>query len=169
MTIDQLSTLAKAASAGPWRSDERSPTSFWIVRDTDGDANIPVCHLGANHPPAVQRANAAYIAATSPDAVLGLIAALHEAQAEIAACHGKPEGALPGWGWEGDHWIQVPSTRPLVGLMVYLADDHDSWLWDASYTDDGGEKFVDVRGDAPTPREAMRQAEAAAKAEGWMP
>lgn len=66
MTDDELRALLAGATPGPWRVDELSHTSWWVRTDIGREANWPVCHLGANHPPDVQRPNAALLAA-APD------------------------------------------------------------------------------------------------------
>ena len=114
------------------------------------------------------------------DVVSELVDALREAKAEIAAYQGHPEGALPGWTWDGALWarrLTPDGVWPQVDLWVEV--DAGEATWEAAM--DPGEvvglsscatliegECEDVRGIGPTPREAMRQAEAAAKAKGWV-
>jgi hypothetical protein len=116
------------------------------------------------------------------DVVSELVDALREAKAEIAAYQGRPEGALEGWTWDGALWacqLTPDGVWPQVNLWVEV--DAGEVTWEAAM--DPGEVLAiakngraygddvppceDVRGTAPTPREGMRQAKAAAKAKGW--
>jgi hypothetical protein len=111
----------------------------------------------------------------SRDVVSELVDALRESLAEIAAYQGLPEGALEGWTWDGALWactLTPDGIWPQVELWVEV--DAGEVTWEASM--DPGEvpgappeidACEDVRGAAPTPRDAMRQAKSAAKAKGW--
>jgi hypothetical protein len=107
--------------------------------------------------------------------VLRLVAALREARAErdelaaeVAAYQGKPEGALPGWHWNdsGDyqaferawHLWPVPNGVP-DGWVVWAETDGRWGCW--HYTGISDMLDVNEQGTEPTPRAAMRAAEAA--------
>lgn len=80
-----------------------------------------------------------------------------ELAAEVAAMQGKPEGALPGWFWspdDGPAWVR--EVRAPDGVLRLLI----------AYT--GGGWGTASHGNAGTPRAAMRAAEAAARARGWL-
>lgn len=93
--IEALRTLAMGASAGPWRvSRNGTSLSWWIVRDTEREANVPVAHIGANHRESVQMANAAYIAAMYPEVLLVLLDEIARLRAEndrLKAARLRPE------------------------------------------------------------------------------
>lgn len=78
MTQDQLQDLrekAEKATPGPWAIDYRFGEASMVVLDDPGRlplATTALYPLAQNNTPRVE-ANAAYIAAASPDVVLGLI------------------------------------------------------------------------------------------------
>jgi hypothetical protein len=162
MTPADLATLEAAAKAARHRDGD---IRGWGCIVTGDAADLDIGH--------------AYMRAASPDAVLRLVAALRlsendvlnyqedrarilaerdELAAEVAAYQGRPEGALPGWEWsedDGPAWV-----RPLkCGVMVAHVDGE--WLIDWA------EVLMEQRS-ADSHRAAMRAAEAAARARGWL-
>ena len=110
------------------------------------DVPVPSCDLTGIHDSlAMQKVRA-------------LRAERDELAAEVAAFVGKPEGALPGWKWseaDGPAWLRKTPRGAMVASV--------RGTWSAFHA---GRELAD--GYAPTPRAAMRLAEAAAKARGWL-
>ena len=110
------------------------------------DVPVPSCDLTGIHDSlAMQKVRA-------------LRAERDELAAEGAAFVGKPEGALPGWKWseaDGPAWLRKTPRGAMVASV--------RGTWSAFHA---GRELAD--GYAPTPRAAMRLAEAAAKARGWL-
>ena len=93
--LNELACLAKAATPGPWTVDDdcyRKPHysgngAVWIFADHDCETH-PIADCSCNHTCRMehdQQANAAYIAAVNPSAVLELIARLRTAEALLSA------------------------------------------------------------------------------------
>jgi hypothetical protein len=79
--LDALEALAKEATAGPWEWDAIAP-----FRVSDGGRGNMVAYAASNEPhPKEQIADAMYIAAASPDVVLGLIGELRRLQGVLTA------------------------------------------------------------------------------------
>lgn len=50
-------SLSEKITEQVWRKDVMSETSIWIRCDLpNGESNVVVCHIGANHPPDVSNA-----------------------------------------------------------------------------------------------------------------
>ncbi len=88
--IDSLERLARAATPGPWKWTE-SYGSVSLDRDVPNHDHTLGDHVlfaepcgDCNSSVLVEDADAAYLAAVSPDVVLGLIALLRAAEEEIA-------------------------------------------------------------------------------------
>lgn len=86
--LNRLKELAEAATGGAWTVVESgfgNPPSYLVCEDIPGRLR-PIC--AAEHGADASEANAAYIAAASPQVVLGMIARQETAEAalkEIAA------------------------------------------------------------------------------------
>lgn len=131
----------------------------------------------------VTAAEAHYLAAVSPDVVMGLLderdrlaarvleleapgecQSLHklraerdELAAEVSAYQGRPEGALPGWEWSD---YDNGYVREFADECVATAVGCEWNLHD--HGQNAG------RGNERSPRALMRAAEAVARSRGWM-
>ena len=102
-------------------------------------------------------------------------ARLAEAEAEIAAYQGRPEGAInERWTWDGATWA-CGDTDTVSAFTEADADGTVAWRIDreplvtvcAEGCEHEVEKGAEISGTAPTHRTAQRAAEAAAVARGW--
>jgi hypothetical protein len=94
-------------------------------------------------------------------------AQLAEALAEVAAFQGRPEGGLPGWEVWGD---DPPRFQRDDGAEWRLYADADgSWEVQDHRATDVRVPPVVGKANPPTPRAAMRAAEAEAVRRGWLP
>lgn len=96
MNTTELKKLAEAATPGPWHLDDCG-YMFIISKPGDGYITRNVCRMDSSTMSAFsQKANAAYIAAANPDAILKLLAInaeLVEALKKISAIELKEFGA----------------------------------------------------------------------------
>jgi len=73
-SLEKLEALAKAATPGPWRAhlSTEDISSYWVI---ETGKVLTVCDFeGADFGPKTEEANAAYIAAANPQAILSLLA-----------------------------------------------------------------------------------------------
>lgn len=102
----------------------------------------------------------------NPVGVTRLLAERDEALAEVAAYQGRPEGAL------NEHWVYYAGwERNEAGVRLYVDQTGEDFGWnvrpDLDNSDEADRRMV---GDnAPTPRAAMRAAEAKARELGLLP
>lgn len=97
-----LEMLARCADSGPWRVSAPSPAfGYWHVVRTlaahEGGGNLTICSLPAlkkSEGGEITHANAAFIAAASPDVVLGLIAEIRRFCAKPAPLP-QPVASVP--------------------------------------------------------------------------
>lgn len=86
MNIDEIEKLARAATPGPWELFSRRRTNSI---GNNGDLDTVVHWMGfeaAQQPYAKQRANAAYIAALSPERIIAMCAVIKAADALVDDC-----------------------------------------------------------------------------------
>jgi len=90
MTLAELESLARAATPGPWTVDH---SDSWFVSARQ-HPNFGICMLDG----LLERrpANAAYIAALSPERVLALLAVVKAAEAMRERCRYEVAGQLHG-------------------------------------------------------------------------
>jgi len=81
ITNDELRALARAATPGPWQIGPKALDGSLAVRTLPGERVHAMTDMVAR--PTVP-ADAAYIAAASPDVVLRLLAEIDEARADTA-------------------------------------------------------------------------------------
>lgn len=108
--------------------------------------------------------------AMATEAISVVAAERDELAAEVAAYRGDDAGLLPGWAW---HYGQAESSpNDDVYLTAWKNGNAGTWRWKCEQTaeDESGGLVAVAKeyGDAPTPRAAMRAAEAAARARGWL-
>jgi hypothetical protein len=77
-TLPTLESLARAATPGPWHDEYRSQDGYSVWSDAG-------MRLVAGYASSFDKANAAYIAALSPERVLALIAVVRAADAMLKA------------------------------------------------------------------------------------
>jgi urease alpha subunit len=79
--FENLETLAKLATPGPWTTADNGLTL--VAADGYNMAGIADCTEAEGGRPGEDHANAAFIAATGPDVVLGLIARARAMEQEV--------------------------------------------------------------------------------------
>ena len=101
----RLRELAERATAGPWDAHRPHPA----YRQYVVDRVMPEGHLGetvATTEDVQASENAEYIAAVSPDVVLGILDALNAAEAErdrLAKAVERVRALAEGWRYKGEH------------------------------------------------------------------
>jgi hypothetical protein len=137
--ITRLRTLAQAATPGPWRTGFMLSFGFGWYEDknfvTSADGSMQIAGTGAEDDGGIDRpADAAYIAAASPDVVLALLEErdallasapkwipcserMPDAEIEVLAFIG-PEMYLAEY--EPDGWYAVWTFAPLDGVTHWM-------------------------------------------------
>jgi len=97
MTLTDLERLARAATPGPWvASDPEDSDGKFAWVDNDKRDFGSMCTVYATSCPESPLANAAYIAALSPERVLALLAVVKAAEAMRERCRYEVAGQLHG-------------------------------------------------------------------------
>jgi hypothetical protein len=116
MNTTELKKLAEAATPGPWIAGDDEDSDYFLVGPHDGDGLVfhPVVTLHTE-------ANADYIAAANPAAILKLLAINAELVEALKACMNGCEfrsigGDSPAW-----HQKQMPSNEALNKARAALA------------------------------------------------
>jgi hypothetical protein len=174
MSDEDLRKIALAATPGPYKACSANQGRCSCMYVWSIPADRPVAHADAGDDGAGRHEDVAYMAATSPDVVIGLLDriaaaegfAFNEAQAkaelllEVAAFQIKPEGVI------NEHWQLIDrcykrniGNRQLVvmGCVWMLCVDGD-FLTNTS-----------AKNLCESPRAAMRAAEEAARVLNWLP
>lgn len=119
--LAKLKAAAQAATPGPWFYQEKSDAYTHIVRPEDNPGMI-VYQYGQDSR-GVQEANARYMAAANPDAVLSLIGRLERAQAALSsptkAGGDRKDAAQPDMFWNNDDPEQVQGSIHNVVIEAY--------------------------------------------------
>lgn len=168
-----LRKLAEAATPGPWRFPSRAvknvvdiapPHSFVVVYCKDEEAERRQ-----------READAAFIAAANPQAVIGLLDERDELRAALLNERGEGTGPSEGWARNdfdrravGIAWYRpsnADGSPPPAGAMdyayvlwVYREPTEPEWTWECEHADFSSRN---IQGKAPTAREAMRAADTA--------
>lgn len=120
--LDGLEKLAKAATPGPWGKIGVPYYEFWIVREDEVEgfshkhviASVEAdnCIEGSYYVNTQREANAAYIAAANPQAILDLISTNRELVKALKAAQQQLEWAANGGTWRRSHL--KTTTLPMI-------------------------------------------------------
>ena len=129
-----------------------------------------------------QLRGAAHLQAQLEESQRVFLAQLREAELEIAAYQGRPEGGLPGWKWVSDgvltrgYWEKFYRAESGVSsIYLQVAPVVGSWdvPWNYYFITPQPQGRPHYRyaagGVAPTPRKSMKNAEEKAKSLGLIP
>lgn len=113
--LDNLESKAKAATPGPWQYDGVNVTQ--AVNDGTGLADV-ITTDDADEGRIITDADAAYIAAASPDVVLSLIARVRDAEAQAKRVRAVLDDVSERVRHMGHDWLAEYADETLAAIAA---------------------------------------------------